>query len=403
MGVTGTGKSSFIADCIGKPINDQMIGHGLRSRKLQINRVLLYVTYNLLGTGRVVVYTFKYNDHTVHLIDTPGFDDTSLSDTDVLAAVAQCFHETYSVDIRLNGIIYIHRISDPRITGNALKNLEMFKKMCGEESLECVVLATTMWDSVSQHVGNVREEELISDPLFWGTMKSLGSMVERLSGDKGTEARHNSAMNILQKIVLKKQKIVLEIQKEMVDRQMPLAETSAGQELDKGLREARLTHERELKMIQDSMSKADAKTKRLLEDHEKHYQDKLNRLEKDQEILNMSIAEMYKQKEEQLKEIVQMRKDQEHKAQQLEARLRNRESELEIQYHDQKQAFEKERSDMKASTKAQQEDISKHDAEMAGKLRRMEKEHDDELADLRAQSQAQAQMSQENNTTEYGG
>ena len=136
----------------------------------------------------------------------------------------------------------------------------------------------------------------MSDPLFWGSMRSLGSMVERLNGDKGTEARHNSGTNTVQKIVLKKQKIVVEIQREMVDRQMPLAETSASQELDKDLREARLTHETESKMIQDSMGKADAKTKRLLEDHEKHYQDKLNRLDKDQEILNMSMAEMYKQK-----------------------------------------------------------------------------------------------------------
>ena len=96
------------------------------------------------------LYTFKYNKNTVHLIDTPGFDDTTLSDTDVLKAVAQCFHETYSSEIQLNGIIYIHRISDPRMTGNALKNLSVFRKICGDKSLECVVLATTMWDSVSE-------------------------------------------------------------------------------------------------------------------------------------------------------------------------------------------------------------------------------------------------------------
>ncbi|CAF9907853.1 MAG: hypothetical protein ALECFALPRED_004022 [Alectoria fallacina] len=397
MGVTGTGKSSFIADCIGKPVDDQMIGHGLRSRKLHTNAPLI-LAYSTPGTGRVAVYTLKYNDHTVRLIDTPGFDDTSLSDTDVLTAVAQCFHETYSVDIKLSGIIYIHRISDPRMTGNALKNLEMFKKMCGEESLECVVLATTMWDSVAQRLGNAREEELVSEPLFWGSMKLLGSMVERLSGDKGTEARHNSAMNIVQKIVLKKKKIVLDIQREMVDDHKPLAETSAGQELDKGLREAKLKHQKELKSIQDSMKKADAKTRSLLEDHEKHYQEKLTRLDKDQEILNMSIAEMYKQKEEQLREIIQMKKDQEHQAQQLEARIKRRESELESQYHNQKQAFEKERSEMKASTKAQQEKILQQDANMAKKLQKLENEHAQELRELRAQ----AQMSQLNNAPASG-
>ena len=44
------------------------------------------------------------------------------------------------------------------------------------------------------------------------------------------------------------------------------------------------------------------------------------------------------------------------------------------------------------------EEISNHDAKMAKKLQKVEKEHDEELADLRAQ----AQMSQQSNTPAVG-
>lgn len=349
------------------------------------------------------MYTFKYNKHTVHLIDTPGFDDTSLSDTDVLTAVTQCFHETCSEDIKLSGIIYFHRISDPKMTGNALKNLEMFNKVCGEESLECVVLATTMWDMVSEEKGNAREEELVSEPTFWGGLKGLGSMVERVSGDKGTKARHNSATDSVQKIVLKKQKIVLDIQKEMVDEHKPLHETSAGQGLDKGLQEARLEHEKELKSVQDSMRKADAKTKRMLEDHESHYKNKLTQLDKDEENPKMSTAEMYKQKEEQLKEINKMRKDQEKQAKELEAKFKRRESELESLYKSQKHSFEKERSEMQKSTKAQRDKLTQDDEKMAKKLKKLEDEHTREPRDLRAQTLAAQQNSAPAGASALGG
>jgi hypothetical protein len=39
-------------------------------------------------TRDIVVSTFIVNDLTVDLIDTPGFDDTTLSDTTVLSIIA---------------------------------------------------------------------------------------------------------------------------------------------------------------------------------------------------------------------------------------------------------------------------------------------------------------------------
>jgi hypothetical protein len=48
------------------------------------------------------------------------------------------------------GIIYLHKITDNRLAGFGLKNLEMFQALCGRSCLRNVVLATTMWDKVME-------------------------------------------------------------------------------------------------------------------------------------------------------------------------------------------------------------------------------------------------------------
>ena len=83
----------------------------------------------------------------MYLIDTPGIDDTRRGDTEVLEDVAFYLSKIYEQDIKLAGIIYLHRITDVRISGSSLRNLKIFKALCVEEKnvFKHVVLATTMW------------------------------------------------------------------------------------------------------------------------------------------------------------------------------------------------------------------------------------------------------------------
>jgi hypothetical protein len=69
---------------------------------------------------------------------------------------------------KTKGIIYLHRISDVRMQASAKKNLFMFKKLCGDDALKNVILATTMWDRMTEADGTARELELTSTPDFWG-------------------------------------------------------------------------------------------------------------------------------------------------------------------------------------------------------------------------------------------
>lgn len=141
-------------------------------------------SHSALGTNTVDVYPCQIsNSQTVYLIDTPGFDDTNRSDNEVLSELASWLTASYKASIKLSGIIYLHRITDVRMQGSAKKNLFMFKKLCGPDALSNVILATTMWEQVTEDVGVAREKELMSTPDFWGWMVGKGSQVYRHQGN----------------------------------------------------------------------------------------------------------------------------------------------------------------------------------------------------------------------------
>lgn len=130
----------------------------------------------------------------------------------------------YTAKLKLSGIIYLHRIPDVRVGGSGIKNLKMFRGLCGEDILGSVVLATTMWDSVAHNMamGEARETQLKEEPNLWGKMIEHGSMVMR--HDRG----ETSGIEILRYLIGRKEKITLAIQKELNDEKKPLNDTGAG-------------------------------------------------------------------------------------------------------------------------------------------------------------------------------
>ena len=97
-------------------------------------------------------------------------------------------------------------------------HLKTFQNLCGAEVLKNVVLVTTMWDEVDEELGNDRESELITR--YWKTMIELGSRTSRFYNN--TE----SALDIVSQFQDARCTVLL--QKELVDLNLELAETSAG-------------------------------------------------------------------------------------------------------------------------------------------------------------------------------
>ncbi|KAF8157122.1 P-loop containing nucleoside triphosphate hydrolase protein [Crassisporium funariophilum] len=177
LGPTGSGKSTFINIATGL---DTKVGHNLESGTRIINPVRLSFPED---GGRDIV-----------LVDTPGFDDTNKTDAEILAMITAWWMDTYHQHITLSGLLYFHRISDNRIGGTSLKNLDMFKKLCGENPLEKIILMTTMWDQVDEETGATRYQDLQKD--YWSEMSERGTTA-RFMGTR------ESALSILTPFILK--------------------------------------------------------------------------------------------------------------------------------------------------------------------------------------------------------
>ena len=162
----------------------------------------------------------------MHLVDTPGFDDTLRSDADVLKEIAYWLSNAYVSNVRLSGIIYIHPIASDRMPRSALKTLRVMREAWGASVLPSVALVTTMWDIVEPALGASRELELVSK--FWMPLIDRGSFAPRYANSR------DSALKIID-FFMTREKITLDIQHEMVDKNMNLKDTAAGHQLQEEL------------------------------------------------------------------------------------------------------------------------------------------------------------------------
>ena len=115
------------------------------------------------------------------------------------------------------------------MAGTPLKNLRMFQKLCGEDALRHVILATTMWDDLmeGEEIGIRRQAQLESK--YWKEMITAGSKTYRYQNS--TE----SAWEILRQIA--DEQFTSLIQDELVTLKRKLGETSAGRTLHHDLEE----------------------------------------------------------------------------------------------------------------------------------------------------------------------
>ncbi|KAG9312310.1 hypothetical protein JVU11DRAFT_7621 [Chiua virens] len=207
MGPTGSGKSTFVHSASG--YETAGVGDGLKSFTSDVRPV----RFREQKSGRYVV-----------LVDTPGFDDTYKSDLDILNMISNWLSSSYKKDKLLSAILYMHRITDNRVAGTSLKNLRVFRELCGDDALQKVYFTTTMWDEVTQDVGKRRLEELKS--VYWKNLISHGAQVFCC-------LETSSPKELVQRIVdqAEDSRKALLLQEEMVELQKEIKETAAGREL----------------------------------------------------------------------------------------------------------------------------------------------------------------------------
>lgn len=309
MGVTGSGRSSFISLCTGKPVR---IGHDLIACK-RVEPKPSRCTEDVLtvvGTSIVDVYAYEVSaERTIYLIDTPGFDDSTRSDTQVLSEIAAWLGDCYKNKILLHGILYLHRITDIRMQGSAKKNLLMFKQLCGQDALRKVILVTTMWDKLlgRESEGASREKELMDTPEFWGWMLAKGSSSHR---HDNTEF---SARNIVDLLARHNEPIATDLQKQLVDESRTLDQTSAGQhlegelrlEMEKWARERRETEQQILAAIQQR----DREAEEAMREERDRFTRMIEKVESDTENLRLTMEKLLLERDERVARVEQELKE----------------------------------------------------------------------------------------------
>ena len=169
----------------------------------------------------------------------------------------------------------------------------MFRKLCGDNTLQNVVIVTNMWGEVDPQVGEAREAELVREDIFFKPVLEKGAQMAR---HKNTAL---SAENII-RLVLDNHPLPLRIQTELVTEHKDISETSAGEELNRELNAQIRKHRQEMRVLKQEMEQAmrdkDEETRRELEVETRKMQKEIARFEND----SKRLASDYKREKDKL-------------------------------------------------------------------------------------------------------
>ncbi|CAE6459426.1 unnamed protein product [Rhizoctonia solani] len=263
FGPTGSGKTTFANVASG---DSMRIGRGLKSCTQKVEPTTMFTV-----DGKPVV-----------VVDCPGFDDTYLSETEILKSLAGFLTVAYTQNFKITGLLYLHKITDTRIGGASLRHMNMFKELCGTDSLKNVVYVMNMWSDPPTEDEVLREDELRHSDEFFGAPLAEGAQMTRHGNTR------ESAHNIIRKL-LPRLPTVPKISKQLVDEGLELEETSAGVALGHGLEDDIRNLNDELRRLREDYAKAtrenNERFKKTIEAQERKAQEKHQRLEQEIESL----------------------------------------------------------------------------------------------------------------------
>ncbi|KAJ4051350.1 hypothetical protein NW753_007960 [Fusarium oxysporum] len=168
----------------------------------------------------------------------------------------------------------------------------MFRKLCGKDSLMNVILVTTMWEDGYEAIGERREQELIANGGFWGTLVEEGAQINRHNNTR------SSAMSLLRTIA-KNNRVTISIQKKMASEHEDLNEKEAGIGLNSDilLAEQRVMKEMSeaLEMERQARKDQDERSTEEQRQYRETMQKRFDHLNQERENLKVGLEEMKEQ------------------------------------------------------------------------------------------------------------
>ncbi|KAK2686610.1 hypothetical protein QWA68_014665 [Fusarium oxysporum] len=231
MGVTGAGKSYFLNQLKSESVAE---GHSLYSETQKCQAVHIILDED--------------EKRSITVVDTPGFADTFRSQAEIVGEITDYLAAQHLSGLPLRGILYLHKITDNKVTDASLQHIQILRKIAGDNAMTNVILVTTMWNILrpEDHQRAVqREQELVTS--FWSSMIDNGSIVAQFNGTP------RSAYPLIYQLA-DQQSVVLDIQKEIVDENRSILETATGMTLVQQLREDHDAYQLKLCNLRDELS-----------------------------------------------------------------------------------------------------------------------------------------------------
>ena len=203
----------------------------------------------------------------------------------------------YSAGGKLAGVIYVHRISDPRFGNLAAKNFRMFRELCGEKTLKNIVLMTNMWGQVTPQQGADRERQL-KDKHFKAAIEKGARLCRHTNTPESARAILGT--------ILKNRPVVLKIQRELVDEQKDIERTGAGKELSREICKVMVKYQSNIKELEEGIRQGaaedeDGESRDEMEEEKRRLEEEAERLRKDLEDMKSKFEEARREMERRVK------------------------------------------------------------------------------------------------------
>ncbi|KAF8535939.1 hypothetical protein BDD12DRAFT_853207 [Trichophaea hybrida] len=291
MGKTGVGKSSLIRLLGGKDQADKepAVNDGIDS-----------------CTQHATMYTAQVSGQNVCLLDTPGFDDSVMDNLKVLDEIISHFYfcALRRDTINIRGVIFLHDISETRMSSSQKKTWEILRAFCGSPLMSSVIVGTTMW-SVESKKKFKKEEEREKSFLerFWS---ETGGTIRLADDDR------DAAGQIVTDL-LAKPPCLLQVQLELLRPPHTAEETTVGRI---AMPEGRAERARLQKQLEEQ-------TRELREEASRHKE----ALEREREEIRRQLDEATRNKEERQR-LEDKYKEQLERQREFEETMRQREEEM---------------------------------------------------------------------------
>lgn len=196
----------------------------------------------------ILDYYHKGVLYEIHLIDSPGFDDGALIDTDVLSRIAAYVNTNYKLKQRLAGVLYLHDITKTKVGWTGKRNLRMLENMIGTDAYSHCTLVTTKWGCTTNSKDEeAREKSLRKEPEFFGSMLDNNGMNANMQ--RFDPKAKKTALDII--IPYLDRNFTPQISHQMVapdGPKLPLGKTEAGKVVVDNLSKLEYTEEQLLKL-----------------------------------------------------------------------------------------------------------------------------------------------------------